>query len=287
MMNKFLYTLVAACMTTIGAYAQRTDGTTKSLVKTETEFAESLAKHGAKTAYTEFASANGLVFRPNPVNAKSYYAGQPESKNISWTPAYARVSRSGDWGFTTGPYTETGEKTSYGQYFSVWRANNSAKWELILDLGISHNKPLNKVTTQIIEPKDSYRPKFLNDRQRATGAEVIATTEATLSTTLKSYGIPAFAGFVNHDVRILFPGYEPILGKDKALAFFNSMFAKVALKTTKVDRADGGDLACSYGVATVDYKADLRESFNYVFVYESQADHTWNLIAMVFSPAVR
>lgn len=285
-MNKFLCTIVAASIT-VGAFAQKTDGSTKSLLKAEKEFAETLSKNGAKSAFNEFSADNGLVFRPNPVNAKTYYATQGDTKDLSWTPAYARVSRSGDWGFTTGPFTYKGTQTTYGQYFSVWKAAANGKWELVLDLGTEHNKPLNKVSNEFIEPKDSYKPKFLNDRQRLAGANIIETTEKTLNATLKSYGVSAFAGFVNPDVRVLFPGYEPIIGKDKALAFFNSMISKVALKTTKVDKADGGDLAYSYGVAAVDYKADLRESFNYVFVYERQADHNWNLIATVFTPADR
>ncbi len=285
MINKIFYTIIAASLT-LGAYAQKSDGSTKSLVKAEKEFAASLAKNGAKTAYTTFAAADGLVFRPNPVNAKTFYASQPDSKNISWTPIYAKVSRSGDWGFTTGPYVEKDDKTSYGQYLSIWKVNGS-KWELALDLGTSSNKPLNKVTPEFIEPKDFYKPKFLNDKQRAAGADIIATTEKTLNTTLKSYGMPAFAGFLNHDARLLFPGYEPMIGKDNILPFFNSMISKITLKTTKVDKADGGDLAYTYGIATVDYKADLRESFNYVFIYERQADHNWNIIVQVFTPAER
>ncbi|MEQ7798746.1 nuclear transport factor 2 family protein [Pedobacter sp. ASV1-7] len=285
MMNKIFYTIIAASLT-VGAYAQKSDGSTKSLVKAEKEFAATLAKNGSKAAYASFAAADGLAFRPNPVNAKTFYASHPDSKDISWTPVYAKVSRSGDWGFTTGPYTEKGDKTSYGQYLSVWKANGS-KWELALDLGTSSNKPLNKVTPLFIEPKDFYKPKFLNDKQRAAGADIIATTEKTLNTTLKSYGMPAFAGFLNPDARLLFPGYEPMIGKDNILPFFNSMISKINLKTTKVDKADGGDLAYTYGIATVDYKADLRESFNYVFIYERQADHNWNIIVQVFSPAER
>lgn len=286
MMNKFLYTLIATAVS-FGAYAQKSDGSTKSLVKAEKEFAETLAKSGSKTAYTTYAATDGLVFRPNPVNARTFYAAQPESKDISWTPVYAKVSRSGDWGFTTGPYTEKGDQTAYGQYLSVWRANNSGKWELVLDLGTSNNKPLNKVTPEFIEPKDFYKPKFLNDKQRAAGTDIIATTEKTLNTTLKSYGIAALGGFLNPDARVLFPGYEPIIGKDKVLPFFNGMVSKMSLKTTKVNKADGGDLAYTYGVATIDYKADLRESFNYVFIYERQADHNWNLIVQAFAPAER
>lgn len=284
-MNKFLYTIIAASVT-LGAYAQKSDGSTKSLLKAEKEFAESLAKNGAKTAFTSFAAADGLVFRPNPVNAKTFYATQTESKDLSWTPVYAKVSRSGDWGFTTGPYTEKGDKTAYGQYLSVWKAKDG-KWELDLDMGTSNNKPLNKVTPLFVEPKDFYKPKFLNDKQRAAGADIIATTEKTLNATLKSYGMAAFAGFLNPDARLLFPGYEPIIGKDNIVPFFNGMVSKVSFKTTKVSKADGGDLAYTYGVATVDYKADLRESFNYVFIYERQADHNWNIIVQAFAPAER
>lgn len=286
MINKVLYTVIAASIT-LGAYAQKSDGSTKSLVKAEKEFAETLAKSGAKAAYSSFAAADGLVFRPNPVNAKTFYASAPDSKDISWTPVYARVSRSGDWGFTTGPFTEKGDKPGYGQYLSVWKVVNGSKWELALDLGFSTNKPLNKVTPQFIEPKDFYRPKFLNDKQRAAGADIIATTEKTLNATLKSYGVPAFAGFLNPDARLLFPGYEPMIGKDNILPFLNSVVSKVALKTTKVVKADGGDFAYTYGIATIDYKADLRESFNYVFIYERQADHNWNIIVQAFAPAER
>jgi len=285
MMNKFLYTIAVASMT-IGAYAQKSDGSTKSLVKAEKDFAANLAKNGAKTAFTTYSAADGLVFRPNPVNARTFYATEDDTKDLSWTPVYAKVSRSGDWGFTTGPFTLAGKETLYGQYLSIWKAVNG-KWELVLDLGTTHNKPLNKVTEEFIEPKDFHKPKFLNDKERATGANIIATTEKTLSATLKSYGVSAFAGFLNSDARVLFPGYEPIIGKDKAIAFLNSMMSKVSLKTTKVDKADGGDLAYTYGVATVDYKADLRESFNYVFIYERQVDFNWNLVAMVFAPAER
>jgi ketosteroid isomerase-like protein len=117
--------------------------------------------------------------------------------------------------------------------------------------------------------------------------EIIMTTEKTLNTTLKTYGMAAFAGFLNPDVRILFPGREPIIGKDNAIGFYHSMVDKMNLKTTKVDKPLGGDFAYSYGLATIDYKAELRESFNYVYIYERQADHNWNLIMQVYVPADR
>lgn len=272
---------------TLGAYAQRTDGTAKSLVKAETEFAASAAKNGIKTAFNSYSAANALVFRPNPVNAKTYYATQANDKNLSWTPSFAKVSRSGDWGFTTGAYelNET-DKKLYGQYLSVWKAING-KWELVLDLGAEHNKPLKPVTPRFEDPKDYYKPKFNGEKQMAAGREIILTTEKTLDATLKSYDVAAFGSFLNSDASVIFPGYEPINGKNNIIAFYNSLVSKIALKTTAADKSAGGDLAYTYGIATIDYKADLRESFNYVFIYERQPDHNWNLIQQIYTPAER
>lgn len=285
MINKFICTLMAATLT-LGAFAQRTDGTTKSLVKAEEEFSESAVKNGIKSAFNTYSASNALVFRPNPVNAKTYYANQPNDKNLSWTPSYARVSRSGDWGFTTGAYVMEGAEKTYGQYLSVWKAING-RWEVVMDLGTTHNKPLKPVTTVHVEPKDYYKPQFNGPKQVAYAKDIVLTTEKTLNGMLKSYGMGAFGGFLSRDARVIFPGYEPIIGKDKAIAFYNSLFSKITLKTTQADRSSGGDLAYTYGLATIDYRADLRESFNYVFIYERQADFSWNLIQQIYTPAER
>jgi ketosteroid isomerase-like protein len=283
--NKLIYTFIAASLT-FGAYAQKSDGTTKSLVSAEKAFAESAAKNGEKSAFLSFAAPDAVVFRPNPVNVKSFYADKENNKDISWTPTYARVSKSGDWGFTSGPFQFNDPEKTYGQYLSIWKTVNG-KWVLVLDIGAEHNKPLNEVKTQFVEPDGYYKPKFNSEKQVAAGNDIIMTTEKTLNATIKSYGGAAFAGFVNKDARLLFPGREPIIGKENIIAFYNSMVSKMNLKTTKAEKASGGDLAYTYGIATVDYKADLRESFNYVFIYERQPDHTWNLAFQIYTPADR
>jgi len=285
-MLKNILTTVVVTTIALSGFAQKNDGTTKSLVNTEKDFAASVAKNGTKDAYAQYAAADAITFAPNPVNARDYHAKGEDSKTLSWTPAYAKVSRSGDWGFTTGAYIHNAAEKTYGDYLSIWKMVNG-KWQLALDLGTTHNKPLNKVTTKFVEPKEFVKPKYTNDKDIATGKGIILTTEKTLETSLKSYGIAAFSGFLSDDARLLFPGREPIIGKDNMLAFYNSMVSKVSFKTTKADKALGGDLAYTYGVATIDYKADLRESFHYVNIYERQADHNWNLILQIYTPAER
>lgn len=282
MMNKFLCTVIVASFS-FGAFAQRTDGSTMSLVNADKDFAKSAAKHGLKSAFNSYGANHAILFRPNPVKIKTYYATHPAEGNFSYAPYYGKVSRSGDWGFTSGPFAMEGERTIYGQYLSVWKAMNG-KWELVINMAAEHNKPLKTAVATFIEPKDYYKPRYAGEKQKASGREIIYTTEKTLSATLKSHGIASFGGFLNADVQVIFPGFEPIVGKKQAVAFYNSMVSKMSFKTTIADKADGGDLAYTYGVATIDYRNDLRENFNYVFIYERQPDHNWNLIHQIYTP---
>ncbi|RZL49055.1 MAG: DUF4440 domain-containing protein [Pedobacter sp.] len=284
-MKKFIYTLLIASLSA-GAYAQKADGTTKSLVAAEKAFAADVAKEGANAAFIKYAADDALVFRPNPVNAKKFYATAEDMKDLSWTANQARVSRSGDWGFTSGSYVLGTDKKSYGHYLSVWRVNDG-KWEFILDLGAETNKSLNKAPIDFVEPKDHFVPKFSNAKDLKVSREIINTTEKTLNTTLKSYGPSAFAGFLNKDARLLFPGTETLIGKENIQAFCNRMIDKINLKTTSFDKTLGADFAYTYGIATIDYKTDLRESFNYVFIWERQPDGNWNIMTQIFTLAER
>lgn len=275
--------IVAASIST---YAQKSDGSTKSLVAAEKAFAADAAKNGTKAAFSKYLADDALVFRPNPTNGKKFYATAPDTKDLSWTANFARVSRSGDLGFTSGTYVYGEDKKSYGHFLSVWRVNDGI-WQVILDLGAETNKPLKSIANKFIEPKDHYAPKFAKEKELKASKDVINATERTLNATLKSYGASAFSGFLNKDAILMFPGTEAIVGKENIQAFNNRMIDKINLKTTGFDKALGADLAYTYGVATIDYKTDLRESFHYVFLWERQADGNWNIMSQIFTLAER
>lgn len=286
-MNKIYLSVLAFALGT-SVYAQKSDGTVKSLVNAEKAFAQKVAKDGQNAAFAEFAAPDGIVFRPNPINAKKYFATAQDTKDLKWEPNYARLSKSRDWGFTSGSFEAGADKKTYGHYLSIWRGKDG-EWQLVMDLGAEANKPIKgkEAKNLFVEPKDTYSPKFASAKDLKAQADIIHSTEKTLNTMLKTHGVQAFSGFLNHDARLLFPGTDAIIGKDGILAFNNRVIDKINLKTTQADKALGGDFAYTYGIATIDYKADLRESFNYVFIWERQADANWNIIAQVFTVAER
>lgn len=285
-MRKIAFSILALTLST-SVFAQKSDGTTKSLVKAEKEFAAD-AKTGANDAFLKYAAPTALVFRPNPTSAKTYYASAKDMKTLSWSPVYAQVSKSGDWGFTSGNYSIAGTKKSYGHYLSVWKAADG-KWAYVLDIGAEAAKPLENNTTNFVEPKGQYKPRLRTDEKDVKARKnIIITTEQTLNTLLKTHGANAFSGFLTEKSRLLFPGTEAVAGKADIQAFNNRMIDKISLKTTDVDRANGDDLAYSYGLATIDYKGmELRESFNYVFIWERDDKGMWNLLTQIYTEAIR
>ncbi len=284
-MKKIIATVIALSFS-IGVYAQKADGTTKSLLNAEKSFADAAVKNGTKEAFLKYSAADAIVFRPNPVNVKTFYATAPDMKNLTWAADFARVARSGDLGFTSGSYTEKGDQNAYGHYLTVWKVNDG-KWEFIIDLSAETNKPLAKKVNNFKEPKDHYAPKFASDKEIKASRDIIYTTEKTLNTMFKTYGASAFAGFLSEDSQLMFPGTDLMVGKENIIAFNNRMISKINLKTTSADKALGGDLAYTYGVATIDYTTDLRESFHYVFIWERQADFSWNIINQIYTLAER
>lgn len=284
-MKKIISTTIAIVLT-ISVYAQKADGTTKSLLNAEKDFSAAAAKNGTKATFLKYAAEDGLVFKPNPANAKTYYGAAPDVKNLTWSADFARVARSGDLGFTSGNYTLNDNPKSYGHYLTVWRARDN-KWEFILNLGAETNRPLANKATNIKEPKDHYTPKFVTEKELKVSRDVISTTEKTLNTMFKTYGATAFAGFLSKDSQLMFPGTDLLVGKENIIAFNNRMIDKISLKTTAADKALGGDLAYTYGIATIDYKMDLRESFHYIYIWERQADYSWNIINQIYTLAER
>lgn len=284
-MKKIIFTALAITLS-ISVYAQKADGTTKSLISAEKSFSAAATKNGTNEAYLKYAANDAIVFRPNPINAKTFYATAPDMKNLTWGADYARVARSGDLGFTSGSYTERGEKNTYGHYLTVWRVKDG-RWEFILDLSTETNKPLVQKENNFKEPKDHYTPKFANDKELKVSRDVIYTTEKTLNTMFKTYGASAFAGFLSEDSQLMFPGTDLLVGKENIIAFNNRMISKINLKTTSADKALGGDLAYTYGLATIDYNTDLRESFHYVYIWERQADFSWSIVNQIYTLAER
>src|SRR5687768_11338279 len=81
-------------------------GQVAQVIATEKRFAQYAADYNTRDAFLQFMDSNAVVFNEGKIlNAKEVWSSfTPSSVKLTWQPAFAGISHSGDLGFTTGPW---------------------------------------------------------------------------------------------------------------------------------------------------------------------------------------
>ncbi len=286
---KSLYVLlIILTFVATDANSQVSNGRVSSLIAAENYFAASVNEHGIRDGFLKVSDNQTLVFRPSAVKAETFYAKKGIDPGVlSWEPSYARISRSGDWGFTTGPYSYTATddgQTSYGQYFSLWRANKRGVWKLALEIGSPHPKPQAVTSLNYTDAKDSRFFRQISPVRLKQREDMIMASDKLFASTLTKSANLGYNTFLGDEARLIFPGFEPIVGKNNITNFIQSQGINIYSEPILANRSIGSDLAYTYGTAQVT-RNDKTLKYNYVRVWESQEGSQWNVIVELFSPA--
>jgi hypothetical protein len=119
-----------------------------ALVQAEKNFAAYSVSHSTKEAFLAFIDSSSIMFEAGkPVKAVDFWSKREKRSSVlNWHPQYAEVSASGDFGYTTGPWTfqpsATDTIVARGQYATVWYLTKNNEWKFLVDLGVD-NTPVN------------------------------------------------------------------------------------------------------------------------------------------------
>jgi len=120
------------------------------LIQLEANFAADVAKHGHDAFLAYFAEDGVEVVDGGGFDTKDAMRKQPpwpEGTTLTWTPAHAEMSASGDLGYTYGNYVFTSKNkegkfaANYGKYTSIWRRQKDGQWKVVVDMGNSSPDP--------------------------------------------------------------------------------------------------------------------------------------------------
>jgi ketosteroid isomerase-like protein len=260
------------------------------LISLENYFAALVKEKGIKKAFLKVSDDNTIVFRPGPTSAEKYFKKKPDSLgSLVWEPTYARIAKSDDWGITSGPSvykeSDTSKISHYGHYLSIWKKNSKGIWRLAVDLGIQHPKPKAKPEVLFVNPKNQIYLRQRSQNRLQQREDVVFSSDRLMSTTLKAEDELAFKEFVADDSQLLFPGYEPIIGKKAIIAFWKKQ-GNLSSEPVKADRAYSGELAYTHGDASIILKGKTKK-YHYVRIWEIQQGYVWKVIYEIFVPAAK
>ena len=131
--------------------------TIQGLIAAENSFAAWSVAHSTKDAFIKYLDSTGIVFeKSEPVNGmKAWHQKEKGSSILNWHPQFAEIASSGDFGYTTGPWTlqpntNTDSIVARGQYTTVWALNKKGEWKFLVDLGVSQHPSTDTQEVQIV-----------------------------------------------------------------------------------------------------------------------------------------
>ena len=127
-------------------------GDAASIIRADSEFAESSSLLGPATAFADAVAPDGVVFAGPQVlvgpRAIHDYYEQQRGTSIIWHPTYAVAAGSRDLGFSIGESVVTSRGPSgaavqrFGKYLTVWRRQPNGEWKFVVDGGSPRPSPV-------------------------------------------------------------------------------------------------------------------------------------------------
>lgn len=108
----------------------------------ELAFAKLASEQGVDAAFLAKLAEKSLVLRPEPVDARAFYAKDAEKGFLAWRPTWVGLAASGDLAYSTGPWeyrsTKDAPPIARGHFLSVWEKRADGIWKVAFDCGVSH-----------------------------------------------------------------------------------------------------------------------------------------------------
>lgn len=254
----------------------------RKIYQTEKDFERAVAEKGFNEGFIEYMSADGIIFRPNPVNAREFFKSQPRSAaSLTWNPTFIDVSSNGAIGYSIGngayqPKGKNDPNIYYSHYVSIWQRQPDGSYKAGLDTGISHEKP-EKVESEWKFPNDS--AKELNEKKISAADSSTAFFEIAEKQGLQK----AYKMFLAEDARLLREGKMPFVGKKDALAALKNDKSKIKFVKRSVFTGAADMAYLTNGYTILDKNGKETEKGNFVQIWKLR-DGKWQIVLDIFTP---
>lgn len=265
-----------------------------SLVAAENAFAATSVAKGIRESFLMFFAEDGINFQPYPTKTRESFLKRPVPATrppveLNWRPIYADVSRAGDLGYTTGPYTfkdlspEKGP-TRYGYYFSIWKKQANGEWKVAVDCGIGTPDHVNQNPDFRPAPQVKWKAsRKLNLENERTS---LIDLDRQFLKTSESLGIvESYLRYFGSEARLHRDGLLPMTERAAIRSYLSSQISKLSWTPIKSDVAQSYDLGYTYGSYELKFAGTNKtEEGYYVRVWKRDDRGNWKLVLDTFSP---
>lgn len=254
------------------------------VIAAERAFAEDGLAHGINLSFPRHAAPDAIIFAPGPVNVRERFAGraaEAQNPGLDWWPVFAGAARSGDLGFTTGPYALQGQVSGF--YFTVWRRQPDGDWQWIFDGGGEASVDQAPAKGS---PVTRLAPSVGHAASAAAAMAEVRAAEAVLAAAAQENTAAALAARLAPDVRLYVAGQAPVTRAAAAGPALAALPARMTFSPVAGGAASrGGDMVWVWGdAAWTDSQGQAQG--RYVRIWQHRATG-WRIVAAELIPAPR
>jgi ketosteroid isomerase-like protein len=253
------------------------------LVEAERVFSKCSVEKSMRQAFVEFLSDEAIIFRPQAVPGRPFYAAKQENPNLllKWEPEVAELSALADLGYTTGPYeltiTANGRKTtSRGYFVTMWKKQADDSWKVALDTGIDYDGARMPVA-QVGNPRNGQHWPRKKADTSGVRSQLMQADMAFNDMAARQGVKKALQKYFAESVRVYRDHHAPYLVER---AWQDSVVSCYADRTWKPDFAAvsaAGDLGYTYGLCVSTESSAGKSKESYVRFWRRRGE-VWQVV---------
>jgi ketosteroid isomerase-like protein len=238
-------------------------------------------------SFLAFFAEDGVAFQPGPVNIRQSYAQRPAppgsaSLKLNWEPVFADISRSGDLGYTTGPWVLTDEgpqrrPSRHGFYFSIWRRQEDGSWKVEVDAGTPNPPP--EGPTPSFQAASAISEEAAEASRESARQELKRLERETSRRSATDGSATAILGVLADEARWHWPDRYPVVGRGAIERLLKEAGGDLTWEPLRADTSASADLGYTYGPYV-----RSSESGHYLHVWKRLPDVGWRLVTEVLVP---
>jgi len=221
------------------------------MINAEKSFAAFAVNNSMKDAFLEYMDSAAIMFTGGKaINGFELWNKREKRPGIlNWRPDYAEISSTGDFGFTSGPWTFQPKSLSdtpvaSGHFCTTWHLDKNGNWKFLVDFGIDH--PLQSLD---VEPK-----KIRSTKSFYPNRSLIEKAETDLNKKLSAGKYHSYFAFLSGKSRFNLNKFLPALTKKSQKKLIDSIPPGYQFISEGIQISGHYDLAFSYGSMRKDDK---------------------------------
>ncbi len=274
-MKKQLLLTCIFILSSMQLYSQNRVSALNLMIKAEYDFAVQTGEVGIRDGFLKFIDDSAVVFNPVPVNGKDYYtAAKPSKAYLSWYPEFARTSKSGDLGVTSGPWyykknKEDLDTLACGTFCSIWKQSAAGIWKFVVDIGTDNAKPVKPI------PGVKYKNdeiKSSKDNPKIDGKlnlEYLIGLEKELAKKAGEVGLStAYKNNIAAESRIQKDGEFPLKSKTEISSYLSGIEGQVEIIPVNGGASKSEDFGYTYGALKIKSSKNELKEYYYLHVWQ-------------------